>query len=208
MTIDRSRPVHTGTASVRASTRLSLLGLAAIVVAPMAALAAPGAAKLPKAFDAYATTSVDGGDCVAGNTTREGMTGRAYVYFRDASTGEPRWVTAIPLGEDLYQNRATHCIAMGGSLYVLVQSDTSQASSLSQTMLNVVELSPADGKILADRYADVPGVNAAYSSWVDKGNEGFHAEHGRIEVKGHYFLMSDPEKRLPFTAALPARSPK
>lgn len=54
---------------------------------------------------------------------------------------------------------------MGGSLLVLVQSDTNQATSLSQTLLNIVELSPNDGAILGDQYADVPGVDHAYSSW-------------------------------------------
>lgn len=48
---------------------------------------------------------------------------------------------------------------------MLVQSDTNQATSLSQTLLNIFELSPNDGAILGDQYADVPGVDHAYSSW-------------------------------------------
>lgn len=217
MTIDRSKPGFTGDAPVCASTRLSSLALAGLMAtclaAPLAVQAldaAPAAqkatapAKVPKAFDLYGSTAVDGGECVAGDTTKEGMDGRAFVYLKDAKTRQPRWVTAIPVGADFYQNRATHCFAMGGSLYVLIQSDTNQATSLSQTVLSVVELSPATGKVLASQYADVPGIDAAYSSWVDKGNEGFHEDHGQIKVSGQYFLTSDPNKRIPFTATLPA----
>jgi len=187
---------------------LSLAVLAASVLVPLDVLASTGQGKLPEAFIAYASTPVDGGDCVVGDTTHEGMSGRAYVYLKDASTHKPRWITSIPLGQDLYQNRATHCFSMGGYLFVLVQSDTSQATSLSQTLLNVVELSPADGAILADQYADVPGVDAAYSSWVETDNEGFHQDHGQIKVTGQYFLLNDPQNRKPFTTTLPAHSPK
>lgn len=57
---------------------------------------------------------------------------------------------------------------------MLVQSDTNQAASLSQTLLNVAVFYPANGASLSDQHADVPGVNTAYSSWIETGNEGFH----------------------------------
>jgi hypothetical protein len=222
MTIDRSNPVLTGNAPLRASTRMSKLVLAGVMATQLAALPLlahaseaapagtklPATAKLPTGFTAYGSTPIEGGECIAGNATKEGLDGRAFVYVKDVRTQQPRWVTAIPLPSDWYQNRATHCFAMGGSLFVLVQSDTSQRSSISQTLLNVVELSPATGKILANQDADVPGVDAGYSSWVDKGNEGFHEDKGQIKISGQYFLMNDPNKRIPFTAALPAHASK
>lgn len=208
MKISCAGPRSTINATARPPVLLSLIVLTVCALASLDILAAPGQAKFPEAFTAYANTAVDGGDCVVGNTTHEGMSGRAYVYLKDASTKKPRWVTAIPLGQDLYQNRATHCLSMGGSLFVLVQSDTSRATSLSQTLLNIVELSPADGAILGDQYADVPGVDAAYSSWVEPGQAGFHEDHGKIKVTGQYFLLSDPKNRQSFTTTLPAHPPK
>jgi hypothetical protein len=163
---------------------------------------------LPKSFTAYGSAPVEGGECIAGDTTKEGMNGRAFVYVKDARTQQPRWVTAIPVAPHWYQNRATHCLAMGESLFVLVQTDTNQATSLSQTLLTIVELSLVSGKILVTQDADVPSIDAAYSSWVDKGHEGFHEDHGKLVVAGNYFLMDDPDKHVPFMtklAAHPAR---
>ncbi|WP_185754309.1 hypothetical protein [Luteibacter sp. 9135] len=211
VTTDRSKSAYLNTRWLVGLLTAQLVVLPSTVIAADAAKVPTTTAtstKVPKAFSAYGSTSVEGGECVAGNVTKEGMNGRAFVYFKDARTQQLRWVTAIPVSPDYYQNRATHCFAMGGSLFVLVQSDTNQATSLSQTLLNVVELSPADGKIVSDRYADVPGVDAAYSSWVDKGKEGFHEDHGQIKVSGQYFLMADPNKRMPFTATLPAHPSK
>lgn len=190
---------------------MQIASLPCAVVAAAAAktpTAKVASANVPKDFNFYGSVAVEDGECVAGNVTDEGMDGRAFVYFKDARTQQPRWVTAIPVSPDDYQNRATHCLSMGGSLFVLVQSDTDQATALSQTLLNVVELSPADGKIVGDRHADVPGVRVAYSSWVDKGKEGFHEDHSQIKVSGHYFLMTDPDKRMPFTVTLPAHPSK
>ena len=89
---------------------------------------------------------------------------------------------------------------------MLVQNDTNQATSLSQPLLNIVELSPNDGAILGDQVADVPGVDAAYSSWVDPGQAVFHEDHGKIKVTGQYFLVNDPKNRRPFRTTLPART--
>lgn len=202
MTIDRSPLAAASTARLRAIFLPCALAAAVLLAAP----AADAEVMLPKAFSAYGSTPVPGGECIAGNTTKEGMNGRAYVYVRDTGSQQPRWITAIPVPRHFYQNRATHCFAMGGSLYVLVQVDTNQATSLSQTVLKVVELSPDAGKILSDRYADVPGIDEAYSSWVDNGREGFREDRGQIRVSGQYFMMNDPNRRTPFTITLPAHS--
>jgi hypothetical protein len=90
---------------------------------------------------------------------------------------------------------------MGDSLFVLVQTD--QQTSLSQTLLSVIELSAADGAIKATRDEELPGIDDAYSAWVDKGNEGFHEEAGQIKISGKYFLMDHPDKRIPFTMTVP-----
>jgi hypothetical protein len=189
----------------------SLLALPMLAHGAAAEKTEPAESKWSKTFHVYGSTAVDGGECVAGDATKEGMDGRAYVYLKDSKTRQPRWMTAIPLADaDMYQNRATHCFTMGGSLFVLVQTDTNQATSLSQTLLSVTELSPLTGKIISSQDADIPGIDDAYSAWVDKGSKGFHEEGGQIRIAGQYFLMENSEKRMPFTftvAAHPAKKP-
>lgn len=171
--------------------------------APAATRAAsPG--KLPKGFRAYGTTPFSGGECVAGDVTKEGMNGRATVYVDDPATHQVKWMKTIPLPPRRYQNRATHCVALGDSLFVLVQTDTHQETSLSQTLLSVVEFSPTDGTIKTTRDEELPGIEDAYSAWVDKGTEGFHEVSGQLKISGQYFLMNDSNKRIPFTMNVPA----
>jgi len=208
MTIDRSRASTLMLAAIMAAQLATVLLLARAAEAAPAVAHPPANTMLPTGFTAYGFSPVEGGECVAGDATREGMHGRAFVYVKDASTPRPRWVTAIPVPPHWYQNRATHCFAMDGSIFVLVQTDTNQATSLSQTLLNVVELSPITGKIIATRDADVPGIDAAYSSWVDKGAGGFHEDNGQIAIAGQYFLMDAPNKHIPFTAELTAHPAK
>lgn len=188
-----------------------LLALPWLAHGATAAKTEPAESKWSKTFHLYGSTAVEGGECVAGDATKEGMDGRAYVYLKDSKTRQPRWMTAIPLADaDMYQNRATHCIAMDGALFVLVQTDTNQATSLSQTLLSVTELSPATGKIISNQDVDIPGIDDAYSAWVEKGSKGFHEENGQIRIAGQYFMMENAEKRMPFTftvAAHPAKKP-
>jgi hypothetical protein len=216
MTIDRSKPVVAGNMPVRSSNRMNALLLTGMLAVPLMALPvsvhavdaaatkAPALAKLPKGFSHYGTTPVaGGGECVTGDSTKEGMDGRAVVYVDDPTSHQIKWIRSIPLPPRRYQNRATHCFAMGDSLFVLVQTDTHQQTSLSQTLLSVIELSAADGAIKATRDEELPGIDDAYSAWVDKGNAGFHEEAGKIKISGKYFLMDHPDKRIPFTMTVP-----
>lgn len=61
----------------------------------------------------------------------------------------------------------------------------------------------ADGAIKSRRDEELPGIDDAYSAWVDKGNAGFHEEAGQIKISGKYFLMDHPDKRIPFTMTVP-----
>ncbi|SDG73045.1 MULTISPECIES: hypothetical protein [Rhodanobacteraceae] len=206
MTIDRS------------GKRVRTMALAAALVAqlvwvPMLAHAydaAPAAATaasvvtVPKSFSAYGSTPFNGGECVAGAVTKEGMNGRATVYVDDPTSHQVKWIKSIPLPPRRYQNRATHCVAIGDSLFVLVQTDMHQQTSLNQTLLSVVELSATDGTIKTTRDEELPGVEDAYSAWVDKGTEGFHEVSGQLKISGQYFLMNDANKRIPFTMSVPA----
>lgn len=186
-----------------------LLALPWLAHGATAAKTEPAESKWSKSFSVYSSTAVEGGECVAGDATKEGMDGRAYVYLKDNKTRQPRWMTAIPLADaDMYQNRATHCIAMGGSLFVLVQTDTNQATSLNQTLLSVTELSPVTGKILSNQDVDIPGIEDAYSAWVETDSKGFHEEAGQIRIAGQYFLMKDSETRMPFTFTVAAHPAK
>lgn len=206
--------VTNGNALQRTSLRARALLLAGLLATPMAlfppfAQADEPQEKWPRSFTVYDTTPVSGGNCVVGDATKEGMDGRAYVYLKDTKTRQPAWMTAIPLSnEHWYQNRATHCIALGGSLFVLVQTDTNQATSLSQTLLSVVELSPQTGKIIATQDADIPDVGGSYSAWVEEGKDKFHEQDAKIQITGQYFLMDDPEKRMPFTLEVAAHPSK
>jgi hypothetical protein len=161
------------------------------------------AIRLPKGFRGYGTTSFQGGECVVGDVTQEGMNGRATVYVDDPITHQIKWVKTIPLPPRRYQNRATHCVVFGHSLFVLVLTDTHQQTSLSQTLLSVVRLSSADGAIETTRDEELPGVEEAYSAWVDKGAQGFQEVSGQLKITGQYRLMDDSNKRIPFTMSVP-----
>lgn len=99
---------------------------------------------------------------------------------------------------------ATHCVAFGRSLFVLVQTDTHQQTSLTQTLLSVVRLSSAEG-VIETRDEELPGVEEAYSAWVEKGSQGFQEVAGQLKITGQYRLMDDSNKRIPFTMNVPVR---
>ncbi|GAB5343231.1 hypothetical protein [Pseudomonas fluorescens] len=157
---------------------------------------------LPKGYRGYGATPFEGGECVGGDVTQEGMNGRATVYVDDPVAHQIKWVKTIPLPPRRYQNRATHCVAFGHSLFVLVQTDTHQQTSLSQTLLSVARLSSADGAIETTRDEELPGVEEAYSAWVDKGAQGFQEVSGQLKITGQYRLMHGSNKRIPFTMSV------
>jgi hypothetical protein len=180
------------------------------LIAPVAHSEAAGASaktsvlKIPKDFKPLNTTAIDGGlKCVAGVTRDEdAMNQRAFVYVEDANK-HPLWSTPLKLRDDWYQNRATKCVGVGSDVFVLVESDTDSHQATSQTFLSVVKLSAADGKIENTKNLVIDEATGANSAWVGDKPDGFTVMAGKIVVKGNYFLMSDPDTRLPFSMTLP-----
>lgn len=177
---------------------LSLAALALLCSAPSAS----NAAAMPAHFKSYAMTDIGNGlRCIVGDTTDEGLNGKAYVYVVDLTTHKIRWVTRIPLTPRWYQNRATHCLADDTKVYALDQSDTSSFQTLSQTFVDVVTLDRATGRIESTDSVIAKDAGDRASTWVEKGAENFRFEDGKIIVSGQFFNLDDPETRKPFTAS-------
>ncbi|NII06027.1 hypothetical protein [Luteibacter anthropi] len=158
--------------------------------------------KMPAHFQSYSMTDIGNKlRCIVGNTTQEGLNGRAFVYLIDLTTHEIRWVTKIPLRPNDYQNRATHCLAGDKKVYALIQTDTSSFQATSQTFVDVVTLDEATGQIESTENVIAKEAGRRPSTWVDGGPENFRRENGKIVVTGQYFNLDNPEVRKPFTAS-------
>jgi hypothetical protein len=182
---------------------LSLVILAVLLVAPLLGKAA----KIPDSFEAYATTDIGGGlSCVVGATSSGGEASneRAYVYLEESASHEVRWITPIPLDHGWYQNRASHCLAAGASIYALVQSDTNAVPVLSQTFVSVATLKLASGHIDANDMVKTSGKKGAHTIFVYEGAENFRFENGSIVVTGEWATKGDAAgTRTPFTSTVP-----
>ena len=148
--------------------------------------------KLPADVDIYASVAVGQNEtCLVGaRTDANGMHERPVVYLM-TSGHVFAWHAMLPMSADYYQARVTHCVASGRVLYVLEQLDTDSAQSTSQTLLKLVVLERKSGAVVASRSLDVPGVSAAYTAWVDKGDEHFRLAGDHLVITGQYELMSE-----------------
>lgn len=148
--------------------------------------------KLPADVDIYASVAVGQNEtCLVGaRTDPNGMNERPVVYLMTSGRGFA-WHAMLPMSTDYYQARVTHCVASGQVLYVLEQMDTDSTQSTSQTLLKLVVLKRKNGTVVASRNLDVPGVSAAYTAWVDKGNEHFCLAGDHLVIRGQYDLMSE-----------------
>lgn len=175
--------------------------------------AAPSAARfgrLPAHVEVYAASGVgDAQTCVVGAATdADGMHERPVAYL--FAGRRVAWHRRLAIPADDYQGRATHCTASPATVYVLVQVDTEAAQSISQTLLQVVAIDRRSGVVRTARSAEVPGVAAAYTAWVDEGAGNFRLGPGGLVITGHYDLMSDRadptgKAPTPFTLTLPIR---
>lgn len=155
-------------------------------------------------YVSYTSTALaDGRRCNVENLADEdGMQQRPAVEIFDRN-GAMLWHGAIALPVDTYQARATHCLASGSDLFVLVQADTQSVQSLSQTVLEVVRLNSVSGKIVSIQSVAVPDVQDAYSAWVEKGAFNFAlTTDGSLQISGHYKLVGAPEQTAPFIARI------
>ena len=173
---------------------LSILGAGIHATGTGAAEAAATSAKLPAGVNIYASETIDNGQkCLVGaKSDKDGLNDRPIVYLADTK-GAFAWHMPLKIPADTYQGRATHCVASPAALFVLVQIDTQSEQTLSQTLLEVVELDRKTGAVVAAKDVAVPGVSAAYSASVDEGGANFKAEGGDLIIKGSYELMSDKD---------------
>ncbi|WP_153242505.1 hypothetical protein [Frateuria defendens] len=182
---------------------LPLVALALLLAAPLVSKAA----KVPANFEKYATTDVGSGlSCVVGATTSKGESSdeRAYVYLEESASHKIRWITSIPVRPGWYQNRASHCVAAGDSIYALVQSDTNAVPVLSQTLISIATLNQASGHMEANDIVKVPDLKGAHTVFVYDGAENFRFEDGKIVVAGEWATKGDAaDTRTPFKTSVP-----
>lgn len=140
-------------------------------------------ARVPASFSEYASAPMsNGGRCVVGATTDDdGMNERPIAYATPANGKQPSWVDEFSLPSHVFQSRATHCASSDRALFVLLQSDTQSEQSLSQTLLRVVRIDPATGKVQAKRDIQIPGT---YSTWVTAGPSHFRWNGNSLIVSG------------------------
>lgn len=162
---------------------------------------------IPQGFSSYASEPIgNGATCHAGAVLDEdGMNQKPFAYVEDLDH-RFRWTVLIALQNDAYQARLTHCEQVDDALYVLMQADTQQQKTLSQTLLQVVKLNAANGTVIRSTCVDVPGVKDAYSAWADKGNENFQAAKDKVIISGHYFRLTNPGDRKTFEIAVNANT--
>jgi hypothetical protein len=161
---------------------------------------------LPANVDIYATISTsDGQECrVGARADEDGLAERPVVYLVKPDGGFA-WHVQLHIPKDAYQGRATHCVASANAIYVLVQIDTDSQQSSNQTLLQAVELDRKSGAVIASKDVDLPNISAAYTSWVEEGNEHFMWDGSKLVIKGKYQLMSDrddPSGKDPFDFTL------
>lgn len=139
----------------------------------------------------YAALGVgDAQTCVVGAATdADGMHERPVAYL--FAGRRVAWHRRLAIPADDYQGRATHCTASLATVYVLVQVDTDAAQSTSQTLLRVVAIDRRSGAVRIVRSAEVPGVAAAYTAWVNERAGNFRLGQGGLVITGQYDLMSD-----------------
>jgi hypothetical protein len=188
---------------------LLMLGLVSFAVSACADASSTGTVKLPAHVRAYATTDIGHGQqCVAGiRADEDGLNQKPVVYLTKPGGGFA-WHVQLPIPKDLYQGRATHCVASAHALYVLVQIDTYSQQSLNQTLLKVVQLNPQNGAVVAAKNVDVPNASDTYTAWVGKGDEHFRLADDKLVITGRFDLMADrdnPTGKGPsdFTAEIP-----
>lgn len=158
----------------------------------MPAAAPAAAAKLPGNLEIYATTTIGGGwRCEVGAKLAGDLLQEQPVVYLAKPVGKIAWHKSLGVPEHFYQGRATHCVASGDQVYVLVQLDTDSRQSLNQTVLRVVALDRKTGAWIAGRDVDVPGTASAYTSWVDEGSRHFRLEGNRLVIAGEYQSLAD-----------------
>jgi hypothetical protein len=180
-----------------------LLILALLLATPLVSKAA----NIPANFEKYATTDVGSGlRCVVGAVTKKGEMshGRAYVYLEESASHKIRWITPIPLHAGWYQNRASHCVAAGDSIYALVQSDTNAVPVLSQTLISIAALNQASGRMESNDPVIVSNLRGAHTVFVYEGAENFRFADGKIVVTGEWATKGDAaDTRTPFETSVP-----
>ncbi|WP_213948062.1 hypothetical protein [Luteibacter sp. dw_328] len=129
---------------------------------------------------------------------------RAYVYLEESASHKIRWITPIPVRPGWYQNRASHCVAAGDSIYALVQSDTNAVPVLSQTLISIATLNQASGHMQTNDIVKVSDLKGAHTVFVYDGAENFLFQDGKIVVTGELATKGDAaDTRTPFKTSVP-----
>lgn len=145
-------------------------------------------------FKTYQSSRFGDRVCVVGVLRDEdGLYQSPYAYVSGASGGVVVWMRRLPYPGEFYQGRATHCLAHGDYLYVLLQVDTDSHQATNQTVVSVVKLDAASGRIVGNSEVRPEGVDRAASEWLSRREDVFRVEGDAIRVSGRYRLMDSDE---------------
>lgn len=167
----------------------------AIAATPRTVTRAPKAegTKLPANVDVYASVKLGGGwRCEVGAEQVGDLLREVPVVYLGKPGHGFAWHARLRIPEHFYQGRATHCVASGGRVYVLVQLDTDSRRSMNETVLRVAALNEKTGARITSRSVEIPEVSSSfYTSWVKEGRDHFRLKGNRLVISGEYELMSD-----------------
>ena len=167
-------------------------GMPSLAESALQPVAGSGGVKLPTGMDVYATTDAGHGlRCVVGTRTGNAGVGTRPVVYLAKAGGGFAWHVDLRVPGNLYQGRATHCVAAANGLYVLVQMDTDAHVMTDQTLLKVVKLNERTGAVMAAADFVGPDIADAYTAWVEEGAENFRFVDGKLTIRGRYDLMSN-----------------
>lgn len=142
----------------------------------------------------YQSTTFGKRACVVGALADEdGLYQSPYVYVTSASTDRVDWMRRLPYPAEFYQSRATHCLAHGDYVYVLLQVDTDSHQATNQTIVSVVKLDARSGRLVTAREVAIDGVGRGASRWLNRSEDVFQVEGNSIRVSGRYRNMDSDE---------------
>lgn len=152
---------------------------------------------LPADYLVMAKSLMRNGDvCLAGAKLADEGAEAAHIYRINSEQQKIIWQTPIKLDADFYQNRLTHCSCNDTTCYALVATDTQPQQSLSQTLLSLVAISAADGKIIHQRpIGKIPGASDSMSAWVEPGDNNFVVKNNVIEINGKFRDMDSSNEQ-------------
>ncbi len=147
----------------------------------------------PAHFKTYEAVTFGSGTCTVGASDEDGFYQRPYILVSEGADRRTVWSRELSVPRDFYQGRATHCLAHGGHLYVLLQMDTDSHQATNQTIVSVAKLTMTDGSVVGIVENRLPDTTGAVTEWVSGRNGVFRVDGDRIFISGSYRNLDSDE---------------